>query len=105
MTTDLNSFRVEVLLSLQRALWEMVTPSLRGVAVKPVHPMIEARLLYETVGEDERMIASEVEAYVVADFVAPVDVRFDAVSVPLDMPRELLPAEEWVYLRREGDLS
>ena len=103
MSIDADSFRIEVLLSFQRALWDMVTPSLRGVAVRPIHPMIEARFIYESVGDEERIIASEVEAYVVADFLDPVDVRISAVPVPSDVPRELLQAEEWVYLRREGD--
>lgn len=105
MTTNSDPFRTEVLLSFQRALWDMVTPSLRGVAVRPVRPLIEARFIYESVGEEEQMIASEVEAYVVADFLPPVDVRFTAVPVPAGEPRDLQAAEEWVYLRREGDAA
>jgi hypothetical protein len=102
MTSETSAFRIEVLLSVQRALWDMVTPSLRGVAVKPAGPLIEARLIYESVTEEERMIAAEVEAYVVADFTPPVDVSFDAVAVSISAPRELEPGEEWVYLRRES---
>lgn len=103
MTSNSHSFRIEVLLSFQRALWDMVTPTLRGVAVKPVHPIIEARFIYESVGEEERMIAPEVEANVIADFLPPVEVNFTAVPVPSTLPRELLAGEEWVYIRREGD--
>lgn len=105
MTPDSADFRTQVLLSLQRALWDMVTPSLRGVAVIPAHPLIEARLIYEAVGEEERVIAAEVETYVVADFLPPIDVQFTAVATPPDLPRELMRGEEWVYLRREGDES
>lgn len=102
---DRASFRTEVLLSLQRALWDMITPSLRAVAVRPSYPVIEARLIYEAVGEEERAIAAEVEAYVVADFLLPVDVRFTAVTAPAGSARELGPDEQWVYRRREEDSS
>ncbi len=103
MMSEASAFRIEVLLSFQRALWDMVTPSLRGVAVKPIGPLIEARFIYDAVREEERMTVAEVEAYVVADFVPPVDVSFTAVAVPISAPRELEPGEQWVYLRRESE--
>ncbi|WP_370246879.1 hypothetical protein [Nocardioides sp.] len=103
MTTDPAAFRTEVLLSLQRALWDLVTPELRAVAVRPSYPLIEARLLYEAVGDEERQLAVEVESYVVADFLPPVDVRFTAVDIPPSAQRELEAGEEWVYRRREGE--
>lgn len=95
-------FRVDVLLSFQRALWDEVTGNLRGVAVRPTSPVIEARFLYDTLpGEVEDEIVSEVETYVVADFNAPVDVRFRAEHSPIGTARTLEPGEEWVYLIRE----
>lgn len=103
MTTDPAAFRIEVLLSFQRALWDLVTPVLRAVAVRPDYPLIAARLMYETVGDEERELAAEAEAYVVADFLPPVDVRFAAVAVPVGVNRELAAGEEWVYRRREGE--
>lgn len=103
MTTEALPFRVEVLLSLQRALWDMVTPSLRGVAMRLQYPLIEGRLIFEAVGEDERMIAAEVGSYVIADFAPPVDISFTAVAAPPETARELSADEEWVYLRRETD--
>lgn len=39
------------------------------------------------------MTAAEVEAYVVADFNPPVDVRFAAVAVPPSAARELASGE------------
>lgn len=105
MTDDHNTFRTEVLLSFQRALWEMVTPSLRAIAVRPRYPLIEARFIYESVGDEEHMIAAEVEGYVIADFLPPVDVRFTAVAAIGDDGRELAADEEWVYLRREEEPS
>ena len=97
-----SGFRIEVLLSLQRALWDLVTPSLRGVAVTPTYPIIKARFIFETVGEDEEMIVSEAGAYVVADFVPPVDIHFTAVPLAPSLRRELGPVEEWVYRRQES---
>jgi hypothetical protein len=101
MSFDELDFRLQVLLSFQRALWDMVTPSLRGVAVKLVLPVIEARFIYDGTSADDLSIPSEVETYVVADFRPPIDVRFSAFEVPLGDPRDLLAGEEWVYLRRE----
>jgi hypothetical protein len=101
MNPAVVSFRVEVLLSFQRALWDMVTPSLRGIAVKPVGPLIEARFIHERATEEEQLLVAEVEAYVVADFLPPVDVKFSAVAAPPGTPRVLEAGEEWVYLRHE----
>lgn len=101
MTADSREFRVEVLLSFQRALWDMVTPALRGVAVRPAFPDIQARFLYEQVSGEDREIVSEVEAYVAADFLPPVMVEFEAVALPIERPRDLREGEVWAYLRRE----
>jgi hypothetical protein len=102
MTSGGLDFRLEVLLSIQRALWEMVTPSLRGVAIQPKHPLIRARFIYDIEPtEVEREIVAEVETYVLADFDESIDVNFQADYVPADTPRKLQPGEEWVYLRRE----
>lgn len=95
-------FRVQVLLSMQRALWDMVTPTLRGVAVSVDYPSVKGRLLYENVPTSEELeINAEVETYVIADFDESVRVTFRAECVPQHEPRDLLQGEEWVYLRRE----
>jgi hypothetical protein len=104
-----NSLRVEVLLSLQRALWEAVTPALRGVAVAlpdaaTGHRALSARFLYEgQVGEFQRELTSLTEAYVIADFPqipSSLPIDFQAIACA---DRELLNGEEWVYLRWEPD--
>ena len=105
MAYDPAVFRTEVLLSFQRALWDVVTPALRAVAVRPAYPLVEARFIYEAVGEQERMIVDDVEAYVVADFMPPVNVRFTAVAAPSNAPRELDSGEEWVFRRHESELT
>ena len=99
---DTRDFRIQVLLSFQRALWDMVTPPLRGVAIRLTEPLIEARFIYEhEPTEDEVQIVAEVETYVIADFTPPTNVRFKAVGASPPVPRELVTGEEWVYLRRE----
>ena len=95
--------RVSVLLSMQRALWEQVTPNLRGVAVAlrsaPGDQAITARFLYEgTIGEVERECVSLAETYCLADFLPDVVVTFQAVE---NAARNLVGTEEWIYLRYE----
>ncbi|SDB84613.1 hypothetical protein SAMN05216410_0405 [Sanguibacter gelidistatuariae] len=105
MTTDSTAFLREVLLSFQRALWDEVTPELRGIAIKLLHPLIEARFIYEAVGDFEQEITAEVGTYVLADFLPPVDIRFTAVASPPNEKRELEAGERWVYRRREQEAS
>jgi hypothetical protein len=101
MTAEAGSFRTQVLLSIQRALWDMVTPELRGLAVKHVSPLIELRFIYEAVAEEQRMIAEEVGTYVIADFSPPTDIRIETVAIAPGIRRSLEEGEEWVYRRRE----
>lgn len=104
MTTGELGFRVQVLLSIQRALWDMVTPTLRGVAIQSRESPVRGRFLYEREPTlEEREIVAEVEAYVLADFDESVGVAFQADHVPRGMARDLAPGEEWVYLRRETE--
>ncbi|WP_077489822.1 hypothetical protein [Sinomonas mesophila] len=95
-----------MLLSFQRALWDMVTPPLRGVAIRLTEPLIEARFIYEhQPTEDEIQIVAEVETYVIADFTPPTIASFKAVGASLLAPRELMTGEEWVYLRHEAGIE
>lgn len=105
MTPDPHNFRSQVLLSLQRSLWDIVTPELRAVAARPSYPLIEARFIYAVLGDEEPQLAAEVESYVLADFLPPIEVRFVAVECRLGVQRELEPGEEWVYRRRECESS
>lgn len=102
MTNDQLSFRAQVLLSMQRALWEMVTPELRGVTTEIREPHVRARFLYDAAPTAEELgIVAETESYVLADFNPDVDIKFIAEHVPAPRSRDLKPGEEWVYLRRE----
>ena len=99
MTTGL---RTAALLSLQRALWGMVTPDLRGVAVVVGDDRVTARMIYEREPTDEQLeIVSEVETLVMADFLPEVEVTVAADTVSPDRAADLQPGEGWVYLRRE----
>ena len=88
---------------MQRALWEQVTPNLRGVAValrgEEGRQEVGARFLYEGhVGETERECTSLAETYCIADMTPDVAVAFSVVE---HASLDLLPDEEWVYLRHE----
>lgn len=100
MTAALS--RTTVLLSFQCALWDAVTPELRGVAVRIGDAHVEGRMIYDhEPDEDEIETCSEVETYVIADFPDDVVIRLRAVAVVSPEPRNLLPSEEWVYVRKE----
>ncbi|RHW25873.1 hypothetical protein D0Z08_17735 [Nocardioides immobilis] len=97
---SMAELRVDVLLSMQRALWHVV---LRGVGVSwegsQDRGSINARFLYEgEVGGLQDECVSLAESYCIADFLSGVSVAFRAV---LNATRDLLPGEEWVFLRWE----
>lgn len=97
--------RTEVILSLNRALWDQVTGDLRGVAVaqrgSADRGSIEARFLYESqVGDVQAECVSMAETHCIADFPPEVSVVFRPVA---NAARELLPGEQWVFLRWEPD--
>lgn len=105
MPTDL---RTAALLSMQRALWEQVTPDLRGVALTwsgelDAGAQVASRFLYEgAVGELQEQCVSEAEAYFVADFLEDMSTNFVAVE---HADRELQGDEEWVFLHWEPTLD
>jgi hypothetical protein len=95
-------FRASALLSVQRALWDEVSPSLRGVAVAITAAAIRGRMIYDHVPtENEVESCSLVETYVLADMAPEVVVDLTPVTVTPSEPRNLLPGEQWVYLRKE----
>lgn len=95
-------FRTQALLSMNRALWDLVTADLRGVALRASGEMIACRMLYASPIDDEhREIAAEVETYAVADFPASVQIEVIPVCVLPPERRELEQGEEWLFLRKE----
>lgn len=98
----MTSLRTQVLLSLQRAFWDLVTPNLRGTAVRILDHDVSVRLIFENdPTEDDLENMSEAETYAIADFTDEVTVSFKADWIPASESRELLAGEEWVYLRKE----
>lgn len=93
--------RVRVLLSIQRALLDMITPDLRGVAVSWNSHEIRARFIYDAIVEDTRELVGEIETLVLADFPDDVMTRFHVELTPAPGERVLGDNEVWVYLRRE----
>lgn len=101
MTKGQIDFRTQVLLSMQRALWDMVTPELRGVAVGWGDGSVSATFLFDgPIDAGAREIVREVETYFLADFES-ITTRFEAIEHPTPMPRELDDLQWWAYLRRE----
>jgi hypothetical protein len=101
MTVD-RDFRRSVFLSMQRALWDMVTPDLRVVAVQIEGKTIRVRFGYaRPVTDFLRELVSEVETEVVADFLTDVTTEFSAEFVPVGTSRVFPGDWWWAYLRRE----
>lgn len=88
-------------LSVNRALWDRVTPALRGVCVS-WQGGIEARFFYEVEPTElERDLVDEAETEVMADQLPGTEVRCVAVYLPVARRRTLPPDSAWVYLRWE----
>lgn len=96
--------QTNVLLSVGRALWELVTPNLRAVAVNPGDDnSVTGRFLFENEpSEDDLENTSCAETYVVADFYPDISVRFSAIKWSSLTPPSLGPGEEWIYFRKES---
>lgn len=97
-----KDLRVSVLLSMQRALWDVVTPGLRGVSVAHQDGGIAARFLFDhEPTDDDREDVSLAETSLFTDFPDGFDVTFSAARVPVAEQRALLDGEYWVFLRKE----
>ncbi len=90
------------LASVSRALWDIVTPELRGVAYAVTGTNLRVRFLYANeMSEEEYELVSEAETESMADYLPPFEVEFVAEHVPISERREPRSDEHWVYLRRE----
>jgi len=103
MVTNLisSSFSSDAVLSINRAMWDAVLPTLRGVSVRAIHPKIDVRFIYESLGRRERIVTEDIETRVIADFYEDVIVRCVPVEAPIHEQRILLEGERWVFLRYE----
>lgn len=88
---------------MQRALWEIPTPDLRGIAVGPEDGVkVVARFYYDgPVTDRHRELVSLAETYLLADFSSEMTSRFEAVQHPIPSRLDLGTLAWWVYLRWE----
>jgi len=90
------------LLSMQRALWEIVTPELRAVVLRVSGVKVHARFVYDMpITDDILEIVDEADTEALADLPDGSRTDFTAEYLPPDQPRELSDDEVWVFLRRE----
>ena len=91
-----------VLLSINRAMWCMVTPELRSVSFASDVARVTARFVYDRPIDDRaRELVSEMETEVIADLPRETAVEFTAEHLPSTERPALDPGERWVYLRYE----
>jgi hypothetical protein len=103
MTQTGSLDRAEVLLSLQRALWDAVTPALRGVSVGWSNGTIEATFVYDCpITDDITELVAIVETEVLADFPPGISTQFELVHMPRSEDRREAAREWWAYLRHEA---
>ena len=113
MISDEMHPRAKAILSLNRALWGMVTPSLRAVYGRLGPKLLDVAMVFEgAITDDMCEIASEVETYVIADYPSDFTITVTPVRLdPPDRPQTILAADaDWsdivtVYLRWEPDLD
>lgn len=99
---DSTDFRRNVALSIQRALWDLVTPALRGVALTSSYPNIGGRFIYDRVPtEVDLEDLSLAVRRIVAGFQSDVHVNLEACYVPVSQSRDLLLDEWWAFRRKE----
>jgi hypothetical protein len=97
-----QELRIDVLLSLQRALLGMVTPDLRAVEVEIEGRDVRGRFMYDgAITDEHRELVDEVETLLIADMEDDVNARLEAVAVPSPAPVALVPGTAYCYLRRE----
>jgi hypothetical protein len=87
---------------MQRALWGLIPPGLKAIAVGWEGGVVRARFVYDhQPSAEDWEIVREVEAYVFADFDPGLLTDFTAVVAPAG-PIALIPHEGWwAYVRRE----
>ena len=92
----------DALFSVNRALWERVTPDLRGVAYTLTDESLTVRFMYADEPSDAtRELVSEAETESMADWLPPFQVSFHVEHLPVPEQLTIGTEERWVYLRYE----
>jgi hypothetical protein len=95
--------RVDLIMSLQRALIGEVRAELRAASIQadPFRKLIKLRFEYDgEPSEEGQECGSRAATEVIADFPEPWDLEEEHVARPA--PRKCEPLEHLVYLRHEG---
>jgi hypothetical protein len=102
MAPDDHDFRNRLLISLQRALWGMIPPCLRAVAVGWEGGVARMRFVFdhEPDAEDLDMV-SDVEGYVIGDFPPGLVTEITVEVDPTGPWRHRQGEAWWGYVRRE----
>jgi hypothetical protein len=103
MSTPDVALRCSVLLSLQRALWDVVTPELRAVAASWTRELISVRFIYEFERTEQEELVSEADTAVLADFFPAMNTKFTIEVLPPGELRRHREGEWWIYRRYEPD--
>lgn len=87
-----------------RAMWQIPTKELRGVALLIGETGVTGRFLYEKPpGELENELVSLCEFYLAIDVPDDYDVDFRAEYVPMDQDLVSREGERWFFLRYEDE--
>lgn len=91
---------VKLCLSVQRALWGLIPPSLRAVSVAHDGHIIAFRCIFDGFpSEDDRELLSMAATEIIADFDAPYLIDEEYLAIPYPQPMEHL--RYLIYLRYE----
>ncbi|HEX8201392.1 MAG TPA: hypothetical protein VF590_12970 [Isosphaeraceae bacterium] len=95
--------RIQVLLSVNRALLGEVPPSLRGVTVAWDEHSIEVVAYFDgEIAVEDRESMECVLTEVIADFSPDPEAQYRLDCLRRDAPARMEPLRAWVYLRRES---
>lgn len=102
---ELAELFIQVEFPMIRAMWEIPTKELRGIALEIRPDGVRGRFLYEIApGELEHELVQLCEFYLAIDVPDDYDVDFTAEHLPMDQDRVTRDGERWLYLRYEqGD--
>jgi hypothetical protein len=96
--------RQDALLSMQRALWQIPTPELRGVVIGERAGAVAADFLYDgEICDNQRELVALAESCFFADCPPETVVQFRAVATRAPEPLDMRGLEDWVYLRWEPE--
>ena len=97
-----TEIRADVLLALQVALLDMITPNIRGVTCDWDDIKITIKFIFDgNYSEDNKELCEEVVTEVMSHFPRHnVELKLASISSPLSIKDEMLAA--WGFLRREN---